>query len=183
MARSLQLLCCQSQWTYSASFQICQRYMPIPNLLHHPSQISKPIPLLRITALKKTRDEFDGHGKRLRNDSLHSPWLLLLLIRSISIVQGDGSQASLSSPDLALGLLALSLLQSPTPLTWSLTASSNSGCYPFNQKNTHSGFCVRPWEYTGMQDRTFKISCQTRSFPCTIYYPTLLILAAPLSTR
>lgn len=129
--------------------------MPILNLLNHPSQISKPTPLLRITALRKTRDEFDGPGKRLRNDFLHSPWLLHLFRSSVSIVQDDGSQASLSSPDLALGLPALPLLQSPTLLTWSLKVSSNSGCHPFNQKKTHSGFCVRPWEFTGTQDRIF----------------------------
>lgn len=128
--------------------------MPIPNLLNHPSQICKPIPLLRINALRKTRNEFDGPGERLRK------WFLTLPLAATSAHKlcqhrpGWRQPASLSSPVLALGLPALSLLQSPTLLTWSLKVSSNSGCHPFNQKkNTHSGFCVRPWEFTGTQDR------------------------------
>lgn len=117
LARSLQLLCCQSQRTFSLSFHISQLHMPIPNLLNHPSQISKPIPLLRITALRKTSDESDGHGKRLRNAISYTILLLLSAHKSHQPPPGDGTQDSLSSPDRVLSLSALSLLQSPTTLT------------------------------------------------------------------
>ena len=154
--------------------------MPIPNLLNHPSQICKPIPLLRINALRKTRNEFDGPGERLRK------WFLTLPLAATSAHKlcqhrpGWRQPASLSSPVLALGLPALSLLQSPTLLTWSLKVSSNSGCHPFNQKKTPTLASVLGLG-NSLEHKT-EFYCQTGSFPCTVCYPTLLVLAAPLST-
>lgn len=73
LAESLQLLCCQSQWTFSLSSSFCSE-SPILNLFNHSSQTLKPHPTVENYCMRKTRDEFNGHRKRLINAI--SPWLL-----------------------------------------------------------------------------------------------------------
>lgn len=134
-AGSLQLLCCQSQGTFSLSSQRSVAYAN-PESPQPPKPDPQTPSQLRITVLRTTRDESDGPGKRLIHAISYTPLRCYYCSQILSASSRVTAAKLLSSADGVLS--AHSLLHSPsTPFS---TGRLQPGMSSMQTKHTCSGF-------------------------------------------